>query len=302
MDSNELDRLINGFKAYLKLERGLSDNTSIGYSNDVRKLYDFIESENIELKQVTLEMLHSFVAQLHDLGISPRSQARIISGIKSFFKYLKLEGYVEEDPSVMLETPLLGTHLPEILSVEEIDAMIDCIDLSKPDGQRNRAIIETLYGCGLRVSELINLEISKLYLDEGYVVIRGKGSKERLVPISEVAQEQILLYINEQRSMQTIKRGDDNILFLNKRGGRLSRVMIFYIIKRLAELAGIRRQVSPHTLRHSFATHLLEGGANLRAIQQMLGHESISTTEIYIHIDRTRLREEILTHHPRNRK
>lgn len=302
MDSNELDRLINGFKAYLKLERGLSDNTSIGYSNDVRKLYDFIESENIELKQVTLEMLHSFVAQLHDLGISPRSQARIISGIKSFFKYLKLEGYVEEDPSVMLETPLLGTHLPEILSVEEIDAMIDCIDLSKPDGQRNRAIIETLYGCGLRVSELINLEISKLYLDEGYVVIRGKGSKERLVPISEVAQEQILLYINEQRSMQTIKRGDDNILFLNMRGGRLSRVMIFYIIKRLAELAGIRRQVSPHTLRHSFATHLLEGGANLRAIQQMLGHESISTTEIYIHIDRTRLREEILTHHPRNRK
>ena len=202
----------------------------------------------------------------------------------------------------MLETPLLGTHLPEILSVEEIDAMIECIDLSKPDGQRNRAIIETLYGCGLRVSELINLEISKLYLDEGYVVIRGKGSKERLVPISEVAQEQILLYINEQRSMQTIKRGDDNILFLNKRGGRLSRVMIFYIIKRLAELAGIRRQVSPHTLRHSFATHLLEGGANLRAIQQMLGHESISTTEIYIHIDRTRLREEILTHHPRNRK
>ena len=302
MDSNELDRLINGFKAYLKLERGLSDNTSVGYSNDVRKLYDFIESENIELKQVTLEMLHSFVAQLHDLGISPRSQARIISGIKSFFKYLKLEGYVEEDPSVMLETPLLGTHLPEILSVEEIDAMIDSIDLSKPDGQRNRAIIETLYGCGLRVSELINLEISKLYLDEGYVVIRGKGSKERLVPISEVAQEQILLYINEQRSMQTIKRGDDNILFLNKRGGRLSRVMIFYIIKRLAELAGIRRQVSPHTLRHSFATHLLEGGANLRAIQQMLGHESISTTEIYIHIDRTRLREEILTHHPRNRK
>lgn len=302
MDSNELDRLINGFKAYLKLERGLSDNTSVGYSNDVRKLYDFIESENIELKQVTLEMLHSFVAQLHDLGISPRSQARIISGIKSFFKYLKLEGYVEEDPSVMLETPLLGTHLPEILSVEEIDAMIDGIDLSKPDGQRNRAIIETLYGCGLRVSELINLEISKLYLDEGYVVIRGKGSKERLVPISEVAQEQILLYINEQRSMQTIKRGDDNILFLNKRGGRLSRVMIFYIIKRLAELAGIRRQVSPHTLRHSFATHLLEGGANLRAIQQMLGHESISTTEIYIHIDRTRLREEILTHHPRNRK
>ena len=302
MDSNELDRLINGFKAYLKLERGLSDNTSIGYSNDVRKLYDFIESQNIELIQVPLEMLHSFVAQLHDLGISPRSQARIISGIKSFFKYLKLEGYVEEDPSVMLETPLLGTHLPEILSVEEIDAMIDCIDLSKPDGQRNRAIIETLYGCGLRVSELINLEISKLYLDEGYVVIRGKGSKERLVPISEVAQEQILLYINEQRSMQTIKRGDDNILFLNKRGGRLSRVMIFYIIKRLAELAGIRRQVSPHTLRHSFATHLLEGGANLRAIQQMLGHESISTTEIYIHIDRTRLREEILTHHPRNRK
>lgn len=302
MDSNELDQLINGFKAYLKLERGLSDNTSVGYSNDVRKLYDFIESENIELKQVTLEMLHSFIAQLHDLGISPRSQARIISGIKSFFKYLKLEGYVEEDPTVMLETPLLGTHLPEILSVEEIDAMIDCIDLSKPDGQRNRAIIETLYGCGLRVSELINLEISKLYLDEGYVVIRGKGSKERLVPISEVAQEQILLYINEQRSMQTIKRGDDNILFLNKRGGRLSRVMIFYIIKRLAELAGIRRQVSPHTLRHSFATHLLEGGANLRAIQQMLGHECISTTEIYIHIDRTRLREEILTHHPRNRK
>lgn len=297
-----MERLINGFGVHLRLERGLSDNTLIGYSNDVRKLCDFIESEDIELKQVSLELLHSFIAQLHDLGISPRSQARIISGIKSFFKYLKLEGHIEDNPAIMLETPLLGTHLPEILSVEEIDAMIDCIDLSKPDGQRNRAIIETLYGCGLRVSELINLEISKLYLDEGYVVIRGKGSKERLVPISEVAQEQIQLYINEQRSTQTIKRGDDNILFLNKRGGRLSRVMIFYIIKRLAELAGIRRQVSPHTLRHSFATHLLEGGANLRAIQQMLGHESISTTEIYIHIDRTRLREEILTHHPRNRK
>ena len=295
-------RLVRRYYQYLKLEKGHSPNTIDAYMRDLDKFLRFLKDEGKDFLSIELEDVHHFSALMMDVGIHPASLSRILSGVRSFYHFLVLSDVLEVNPTELLEFPKKPQHLPDVLSVEEIDAMIDCIDLSKPDGQRNRAIIETLYGCGLRVSELINLEISKLYLDEGYVVIRGKGSKERLVPISEVAQEQILLYINEQRSMQTIKRGDDNILFLNKRGGRLSRVMIFYIIKRLAELAGIRRQVSPHTLRHSFATHLLEGGANLRAIQQMLGHESISTTEIYIHIDRTRLREEILTHHPRNRK
>lgn len=286
--------------AYLMLERGLSENTRQCYLDDVKKLINYLNSNNLELKDITLDTLHNFIAELHDLGISSRSQARIISGIKSFFRFLKLENHIDNNPSLLLESPRIGRKLPEVLSIEEIDEMISCIDLSTNEGQRNRAIIETLYSCGLRVSELINLEINKIFLEEEYIVIKGKGNKERIVPISTVAIHEIMLYLEDRKHLD-IKPGEENILFLNRRGRRLTRVMIFYIIKRLAELAGIRKEISPHTLRHSFATHLLEGGANLRAIQQMLGHESISTTEIYIHIDRTRLREEILTFHPRNK-
>ena len=291
--------VLKHYSAYLLLERGLSENTRQSYLNDVDHLLRYLRDNNLGLKDVTLDTLHNFIAELHDLGISPRSQARIISGIKSFFRFLKLENHIDSNPTLLLESPRIGRKLPEILSIEEIDEMISCIDLSTNEGQRNRAIIETLYGCGLRVSELVNLEISKIFLDEEYIVITGKGNKERIVPISPVAIHEIELYLND-RQLLDIKPGEENILFLNRRGRRLTRVMIFYIIKNLAQLAGIRKEISPHTLRHSFATHLLEGGANLRAIQQMLGHESISTTEVYIHIDRTRLRDEILTYHPRN--
>lgn len=283
------------------LERGLSENTRLGYMCDVEKLLGYLNDNNMALNEVTLDILHNFIAELHDLGISSRSQARIISGIKSFFRFLKLENKIDSNPASLLETPKMGRKLPEVLTVEEIDEMISFIDMSQNEGQRNRAIVETLYGCGLRVSELINLEINKVFLQEEYIVVKGKGSKERLVPISPVAIHEIKLYLEDRKKLN-IKPGEENILFLNRRGRRLTRVMIFYIIKELAELAGIRKEISPHTLRHSFATHLLEGGANLRAIQQMLGHESIATTEIYIHIDRSRLREEILTFHPRNQK
>ena len=282
------------------LERGLSNNTREGYLNDVKKLLNYLNENNLSLKDVSLDHLHNFIATLHDLGISSRSQARIISGIKSFFRFLKLENHIDTNPTLLLESPRVGRKLPEVLSIEEIDEMISCIDLSTNEGQRNRTIIETLYSCGLRVSELINLEINKIFLEEEYIVIKGKGNKERIVPISPTAIHEIKLYLDDRRHLD-IKPGEENILFLNRRGRRLTRVMIFYIIKQLAELANIRKEISPHTLRHSFATHLLEGGANLRAIQQMLGHESISTTEIYIHIDRTRLREEILSFHPRNK-
>lgn len=292
--------VLKQYSAYLLLERGLSENTRESYLNDVAKLMRYINENNLTIKDVTLDTLHNFIAELHDLGISSRSQARIISGLKSFFRFLKLENHINTNPTLLLESPRIGRKLPEVLSIEDIDKMISCIDLSTNEGQRNRAIIETLYSCGLRVSELVNLEINKIFLEEEYVVIKGKGNKERIVPISPVAIHEIKLYLNDRQHLD-IKPGEENILFLNRRGCRLTRVMIFYIIKQLAELAGIRKEISPHTLRHSFATHLLEGGANLRAIQQMLGHESIATTEIYIHIDRTRLRDEILTYHPRNK-
>ena len=292
--------VLKQYSAYLLLERGLSNNTREGYLNDVKKLLNYLNENNLSLKDVSLDHLHNFIATLHDLGISSRSQARIISGIKSFFRFLKLENHIDTNPTLLLESPRVGRKLPEVLSIEEIDEMISCIDLSANEGQRNRAIIETLYSCGLRVSELINLEINKIFLEEEYIVIKGKGNKERIVPISPTAIHEIKLYLDDRRHLD-IKPGEENILFLNRRGRRLTRVMIFYIIKQLAELGNIRKEISPHTLRHSFATHLLEGGANLRAIQQMLGHESISTTEIYIHIDRTRLREEILSFHPRNK-
>ncbi len=296
---NDYSDIISRFRAYLQLECGLSGNTVEAYTDDVNKIISYISDEKLDLTEVELGHLHHFAAQLHDLGISPRTQARIISGIKSFFKFLSLENLIDKNPTLLLETPQTGLHLPEVLTVEEIDSLIAQIDLSKPDGIRNHAIIETLYGCGLRVSELVNLEINKLYLNEGYVVVSGKGSKERIVPISEVAASEISNYL-KRRKKRRIYPADRNIVFLNYMGKRLSRIMIFKIIKKLAAMAGIKTEISPHTLRHSFATHLLEGGANLRAIQQMLGHESISTTEIYIHIDQTRLREEILLHHPRN--
>lgn len=291
--------VIDAYEAYLILERGLSDNTREAYVRDVGKLVRYLETEKVTLRDVTTDTLRAFAADLFDLGISPRTQARIVSGIKSFFRFLKLEGYLDSNPSLLLESPALSRHLPEVLRVDEIDAMIGAIDMEKAEGQRNRAIMETLYGCGLRVSELINLEISKLYFDEQFIMVHGKGDKERIVPISPQAIREIKDYLPD-RALLPVKRGEENILFLNRRGHRLTRVMIFYIIKQLAESAGIRKEVSPHTLRHSFATHLLEGGANLRAIQQMLGHEDISTTEIYLHIDRSMLRAEILAHHPRN--
>lgn len=297
---DDIEALQRRYQAYMLLERGLSDNTREAYADDVGKLLRYLSSGGIRLLDVDLGMLHEFVASLHDLGIAERSQARILSGIKSFFKFLRMEGYIEDDPAILLEGPRLGRHLPEVLTVKEIDRMIAAIDMSAPEGQRNRAIIETMYGCGLRVSELVNLEISRLYLDEEYVIVKGKGSKERMIPISDVAVEQIQLWL-EDRNRMNIKPGEENILFISRLGRRLSRIMIFYIIRSLCGLAGIDKEISPHTLRHSFATHLLEGGANLRAIQQMLGHESIATTEIYLHIDRTSLRREILAYHPRNR-
>lgn len=296
---DDINLILDRYNAYLLLERGLSDNTRENYRRDVGKLIRFINDERVRLRDVGHDTLQSFICRLYDLGIATRSQARIISGIKSFFRFLKLEGYLEYNPSLLLESPHIGRHLPEVLSLEEIDNMIAAVDMDKAEGQRNRAIIETMYSCGLRVSELINLEIDKLYTDEEYIIIKGKGNKERLVPISAQALAEIGLYMEQRREMK-IKPGEENILFLNRRGHRLTRVMIFYVIREAAMRAGISKEISPHTLRHSFATHLLEGGANLRAIQQMLGHESISTTEIYIHIDRTRLRHEILTCHPRN--
>ena len=288
------------FLAHLTMEKGMSRNTAAAYGDDVDKLTRYLADAGIAVERASTDDLERFICDLQDVGIQPRSQARIISGVKSFYKFLRLEGRMDCDPTELLLTPKIGRHLPEVLTIAEIDAMIECIDMSKAEGQRNRAIIETLYGCGLRVSELVTLRLSQLFLDERYVIIQGKGNKQRLVPISPVAIEQINLYLEQTRSHQVAKRGCEDILFLNRRGAMLTRQMIFHIVKQLCELAGIKKAVSPHTLRHSFATHLLEGGANLRATQQMLGHESITTTEIYVHIDRTRLRDEILSHHPRN--
>lgn len=297
-----ISQTMDHFMVYLTMERGLAKNTAKAYAHDVEKLIAYVRDAGIAMEHVSADDLHAFLCTLHDVGISGRSQARITSGIKSFFKFLKMEGYIDVDPTRLVELPKIGRRLPDVLTVEEIDNMLDCIDMSKPEGQRNRAIVETLYSCGLRVTELVSMRMSQVFANEGYVIVQGKGDKQRLVPISEEAILQIDRYVAQMRSHLQPARGCDDILFLNRRGGALSRVMVFYIVKDLCELAGIRKKVSPHTLRHSFATHLLEHGANLRAIQQMLGHESIATTEIYVHIDRNRLRQEILTHHPRNRK
>lgn len=298
----DTDNLLKRFSRYLRLERGLSENTIAGYMSDVEKLVDFIDSENLDWRTVTGADLHQFVATLQDLGIGARSQARIISGIKSFFNFLRMEKCIDTNPSELIETPKLGMKLPDVLTVEEVD---EASQFVRPvETRKNAAIerfVETLYSCGLRVSELVGLRMSNLYFNDGYIIVEGKGKKQRLVPISEKAIKEIRPYIDDRRSLD-IKRGNENILFLNRRGTQLTRVMIFYIIKRACERCGIRKKVSPHTLRHTFATHLLEGGANLRAIQQMLGHESITTTEIYTHLDRQFLRQEILQHHPRNKK
>lgn len=295
----DIEKITDAYEAHIMLERGLSDNTREGYISDVRKLLNYLAEEGIKIRDTTLDVLRNFVRELHETGIAVRSQARIISGVKSFFRFLLTENYIDENPAILLEAPQKGKHLPEVLSVEEIDGMISAIDYTKNEANRNRAIIEVLYGCGLRVSELTDLEIGKIYFEEGFVVVRGKGNKERVVPMSDVATECIKDYL-EDRSMLPVKPGEEGYLFLNRNGHRLTRQMIFTIVKQLAKDSGVKKNISPHTLRHSFATHLLEGGANLRAIQQMLGHESISTTEIYLHIDRSRLREEILLHHPRN--
>ena len=299
-DITDISDVKKRYRAYLMLEKGMSANTAVAYSDDVDKLVHYLTDAGVGVERATTDDLERFVCTLQDVGIQPRSQARIISGVKSFYKFLRQEGFMDTDPTELLLTPKIGRHLPEVLTIGEIDAMIAAIDMSKPEGQRNRAIVETLYSCGLRVSELITLRLSQLYVEERYIVLQGKGSKQRIVPISSVALEQINLYLEQTRSRQVVQRGSEDILFLNRRGAMLTRQMIFHIIKQLCELAGIRKVISPHTLRHSFATHLLEGGANLRAIQQMLGHESITTTEIYVHIDRSRLRDEILRYHPRN--
>lgn len=306
-DIIDIPQIVSDFDLYLMMEKGVSDNTREGYLRDVRKLLVYLDDGRgddgnpspVKLRDVTIDTLRFFIGDLRDVGISERSQARIVAGIRSFFKFLTMEGYIDANPSELLETPKIGVHLPEVLTLEEIDAMIAAIDMNKAEGQRDRAIIETLYGCGLRVSELVSLEISKVFADEGYLVVMGKGSKERMVPMSETSIAEINEYMVDRAALP-IKPGDDNILFLNRRGRHLTRERIFQIVKDLAESAGIRKSISPHTLRHSFATHLLEGGANLRAIQEMLGHESISTTQIYIHLDRTALRSDILTYHPRN--
>lgn len=285
---------------YLKLERNMSPNTLEAYQRDLEKLLAFLGREDKHVLDVKLEDLQTFAAGLHDIGIGPRSQCRILSGVRSFFHFLMVDGYRDDDPTELLESPVLGEHLPEVLSTAEVDQLEASIDLSKWEGHRNRAIIEVLFSCGLRVSELVTLRLTNLYLDEGFIRIMGKGSKERLVPISPRAIKELGLWFDDRCHM-TIKPGEEDYVFLNRRGAHLTRTMILIMIKRQAVEAGIKKTISPHTLRHSFATALLEGGADLRAIQAMLGHESIGTTEIYTHIDTTTLRQEILEHHPRNK-
>ncbi len=294
------ERYIKDFVSFLKIEKGLAENSIFAYQNDVNKLKDFATANNIDPTSATYEDLKQFIAQLYDLGLSARSQARIISGIKQFFIFLLVEDAIQDDPSELLELPKLGRKLPEVLSIEEIDSLISAIDLSKDEGHRNKAILETLYSCGLRVSELINLKFSDLFFEEGFLKVLGKGNKERLVPVSPSVEKEIEIYTKNIRNHMKIQPGNENFVFLNRRGAHLTRVMIFTIIKNLAETAGIKKNISPHTFRHSFATHLLEGGANLRAIQEMLGHESITTTEIYTHLDQRFLRDAIITFHPRN--
>lgn len=297
---NVEEDILRRYVQYLRLERSYSKNTLDAYRRDLQKLLVFYADNQIDYRKVTLEQLDQFAGQLREEGIQARSVARILSGVRSFYRFLTLEKEVDADPTELLESPQIGKHLPEVLSVEEIDNIINVIDVSKPEGIRDRAIIEMLYGCGLRISELCNLRISQLYLEEKYIRVKGKGGKERLVPIEGVAIERVREWL-VTRVGHKVKPSEEDYVFISlTRGCRLSRISLFVYIKSYAEKAGIKKNISPHTFRHSFATHLLEGGANLRAIQMMLGHEDISTTEIYMHIDKSRLRTEILEHHPRN--
>lgn len=293
--------IVKGYVRYLKLQRNMSANTLDAYQRDLRKLLDYLEREEKDVRDVTLEDLQHFAAGLHDIGIHPRSQCRILSGIRSFYHYMQLDGYRDDDPTELLESPQIGDHLPEVLSTAEVDRLEASIDLSKWEGHRNKAIIEVLFSCGLRVSELVNLKLTNLYFDEEFVRVLGKGSKERLVPISHRAIEELKWWFDDRNHMK-IKPGEEDYVFLNRYGKHLTRTMILIMIKRQAVEAGITKTISPHTLRHSFATALLEGGADLRVIQALLGHESIGTTEIYTHLDTSTLRREILEHHPRNMK
>ncbi len=300
--------ILRTYQRFLKLQRGYSANTLDAYMRDLQKLLDYLDGawghdgqQPLDVLTVRLEDLQHFAAGLHDIGIHPRSQCRVLSGVRAFFRYLQQEGYREDDPTELLESPVLGEHLPEVLSTEEVDAMEKSLDMSKWEGHRNRAIIEVLFSCGLRVSELVNLRLSNLYVKEKFLRVMGKGSKERLVPISSRAIQELEWWFADRQHMN-IKPGEEDYVFLNRRGAHLTRTMILIMIKQTAEQAGIRKTISPHTLRHSFATALLEGGADLRAIQAMLGHESIGTTEIYTHIDMTQLRQQILAHHPRNNR
>lgn len=293
--------ILASYVQHLTLEAGMSRNTVMAYERDVRKWFDFCEEEGIDVLHPSLDDMHHFAATLYDLDLSVKSVARILCGIRSFYHYLVLDRYLDDDPSQLLEAPRIPEHLPEVLSLDEIDAMISAIDLSEREGQRNRAMIETLYSCGLRVSELCALKLSDLYLSQGFIRVNGKGSKQRLVPISPRAVHELELWFVD-RNMINVKHGHEDAVFISPRQGKsLTRVMVFYVVKRLADAIGLTKTISPHTFRHSFATHLLEGGANLRAIQAMLGHESIGTTEMYLHMDRSHLREEIILHHPRER-
>lgn len=298
-NKQKLTQIIKKYQQYLLLGKSLSSNTCEAYLHDLKLLLHFLKENGKNPLQIELSDLQAFASGLHDIGICPHSQARIISGIHSFYYFLLLSEYIEKDPSELLQTPKLGKHLPEVLSVEEIDKIIQAIDMEKKEGQRNRAILETLYSCGLRVSELCNLKISDLYFEEGFIKVEGKGNKQRLIPISERAMKEIKYWLSD-RAQGRIKPGFEDYVFLARWGNGISRIMVFHLIKELAERAEIKKSISPHTFRHSFATHLLEGGANLRIIQCMLGHENIGTTEIYTHIDRSMLRSEIIEHHPRN--
>lgn len=295
-NSSPIDR----FRAYLRLERSLSAKTVEAYVGDIQKLDDFLQDKEVALLDASLNDFREFLSLLGEVGINNRSQARILSSMRSFYAFLRMDGYIENDPTELLKSPKIGMRLPDVLTLQEIDDMINAIDLSKAEGQRNRAIIELLYSCGLRVTELCELKLSNLYFNEGFIRVTGKGEKQRLVPISGRAIAEIEAYF-EDRNRIEIKPGYEDYLFISERLKKsISRIMVFHIIKELSALVGIKKNISPHTFRHSFATHLLEGGANLRVIQAMLGHESIATTEIYTHIDRSRLREEIIGHHPRN--
>jgi integrase/recombinase XerD len=291
---------LKGFKAFLQLEKSLSPNSVEAYLRDVTKLKEYLEikGQNLSPEQIDLKLLETFVRWIAEIGFSATSQSRIISGIRAFYKYLLIEDILNKNPAELLEAPRTARILPDTLNQADVIKLIEANDLSKPEGERNKAIIETLYGCGLRVSELVNLRISNLHFDIGFIKILGKGSKERWVPVGEMAMTQINTYLNFVRDQQEVKKGNEDIVFLNRRGSKLSRVMIFNVVKQLAKTAGIQKTISPHTLRHSFATHLVEGGADLRAVQEMLGHESITTTEIYTHLDRRFLRETIEKYHP----